>query len=115
VNELCPRKDTSFSRLRKWYDGYLLNGAHIYNKSVVDAITRNKIKSYWTGTETYEALKVYIDILTLLIHLGYLAFDEATEEAFTPNQEIMQKFIRSVKTRGWDGLIRARERSEGLL
>ncbi len=154
VTELCTRKGVSFSQLREWYDGYLLNGAHIYNpKSVVDAVTRNKIKSYWTGTETYEALKVYIDlnfdglkeavirmlgnarckidpstaqndmtsfktmddILTLLIHLGYLAFDETTEEAFIPNQEIMQEFIRSVKTGGWDGLIQALERSAGLL
>lgn len=52
-----------FSEIQKWYDGYLLNGSHIYNpKSVVDAVHRGKIKSYWTGTETYEALKVYIDM-----------------------------------------------------
>lgn len=47
----------------KWYDGYLLGGLSIYNpKSVVDALMWKKFKSYWTGTETYEALKAYIDM-----------------------------------------------------
>lgn len=33
----------------------------VYNpKSVVDAVRRGRVKSYWTGTETYEALKFYI-------------------------------------------------------
>ena len=27
----------------------------------MDALTWKKVKSYWTGTETYEALKVYIE------------------------------------------------------
>ena len=35
----------------------------IYNpKSVVDALTWRDFQSYWTGTETYEALKVYVDL-----------------------------------------------------
>ena len=28
------------------------------------------------------------DVLTLLLHLGYLSFDERTSEVFIPNQEI---------------------------
>lgn len=63
ARELCAQRKMDFSEIQKWYDGYLLNGSHIYNpKSVVDAVHRGKIKSYWTGTETYEALKVYIDM-----------------------------------------------------
>lgn len=61
------------------------------------------------------SFKTMDDLTLFLIHLGYLAFDETTEEAFIPNQETMQEFIRSVKTGGWDGLIQALERSEGLL
>ncbi len=151
---LCSKKNIDFLELQKWYDGYILNNLHIYNpKSVVDAIQRGKYKSYWTGTETYEALKSYIDlnfdglktavvemlsnvhcnidpftsqndmttfknkddVLTLLVHLGYLAFDEMTEEVFIPNQEIAQEFMRSIKVGGWDGLIQALSRSEELL
>ncbi len=47
-----------YGEMEKWYDGYLLGGLSIYNpKSVVDALMWKKFKSYWTGTETYEALK----------------------------------------------------------
>ena len=40
------------------------------------------------------------DVLTLLIHLGYLAYDEETKNVFIPNEEIRQAFsgaIRDVK------------------
>lgn len=96
------------------------------------------VRSYWTGSETYEALKVYIDlnfdglreaivgmlggmpcridpttfqndmttfktrddVLTLLIHLGYLAYDKDREETAIPNQEIAQEYLRAMKTGG---------------
>ena len=32
------------------------------------------------------------DVLTLLIHLGYLGYDSETKEAFIPNQEIVEEF-----------------------
>lgn len=47
--------------MKKWYDGYVVNGTSIYNpKSVVEAIMRGTFSNYWTKTETYEALKLYI-------------------------------------------------------
>ena len=60
-------------------------------------------------------LKTRDDVLTLLVHLGYLAFDEVRDEVFIPNQEIAQEFLRSIKTGGWDGVISALKRSEELL
>ncbi len=63
VVRLCEESDMDFREIERWYDGYLMNGVHIYNpKSVVDAVRRKKLRSYWTGTETYEALKVYIEL-----------------------------------------------------
>lgn len=154
VLALCLEKEIDFSKLQQWYDGYILNGIHIYNpKSVTDVIKRGNFKSYWTATETYEALKVYIDmnfdglkesvtamlgnchykidsstfqndmttlqskddVLTLLVHLGYLTYDETSEEVYIPNREIMQEFVRAVKVGGWDGLIQSLNRSEDLL
>lgn len=38
--------------------------------------------------------KVRDDVLTLLIHLGYLGYDMDAEEAFIPNKEIS----RNLKT-----------------
>jgi hypothetical protein len=121
VKELCGRYGMDFSETGNWYDGYrLLRFRHIYNpRSVVEAMRRHRCASYWTSTETYDALKTYIDmdfdglrtdivrmlggervkvntrsfqndmrnfrtkddVLTLLIHIGYLAYDADTEAA----------------------------------
>jgi len=53
-----------FHEVKRWYDGYVFkNSMHIYNpKSVADAIKYNEFVSYWTRTETYEALRIYIDL-----------------------------------------------------
>ena len=101
----------------------------------MESILRDKYSSYWTKTETYEALRNYIDmnfdglkdtvvdmlggekcevdtgsfqndmtsmksrddVLTLLIHLGYLAYDEDKRCVSIPNVEIREEFIRAIK------------------
>ena len=64
VSNLCLSSKLSFEDLRKWYDGYLLaSNHHIYSpKSVMDAIRYEHIGNYWTQSETYEALKIYIEM-----------------------------------------------------
>ncbi|MDO4337735.1 MAG: AAA family ATPase [Eubacteriales bacterium] len=37
------------------------------------------------------------DIFTLLVHLGYLAYDSNRKEVFIPNEEVRGEFIRAVK------------------
>ena len=37
------------------------------------------------------------DVLTLLVHLGYLAYDEESKQVFIPNKEIRREFVRVVK------------------
>lgn len=144
VRTQCDMHHINYEDVKNWYDGYLLGSTHIYNpKSVSDLLTWKEFQSYWTGTETYEALKLYInlnfdglkesilemlgnagchidpttfqndmttfvmkdDVLTLLVHLGYLTYDKKTEQVFIPNQEVAQEFLRAVKTGGWDRLM----------
>ena len=63
VKELCQNYEKSFTEMKRWYDGYNLNGISIYNpKSVVESVLRGQFNNYWTSTETYEALKVYIEM-----------------------------------------------------
>ena len=68
-----------------------------------------------TSRNDMVTFKTKDDILTLLVHLGYLAFDETKEEAFIPNLEISQEFMRAVKVGGWDGLMDAIDSSERLI
>ena len=61
VRELCERYDKSYEEEKYWYDGYNLRGIYVYNpRSVVMSMTGHDYDNYWTQTETFEALKVYI-------------------------------------------------------
>lgn len=55
------------------------------------------------------------DVLTVLIHLGYLAYDVDTEEVYVPNEEVRSAFVRAVKKNKWKKVIQAIEASDFLL
>jgi hypothetical protein len=71
VQDLCTRYNMPFEEAKAWYDGYMLiqpaagrdKIMSMYNpNSVVRAMFRKQFAPYWNNTETYEALKVYIEI-----------------------------------------------------
>ncbi|MCD7745667.1 MAG: AAA family ATPase [Lachnospiraceae bacterium] len=41
------------------------------------------------------------DVLTLLIHLGYLAYDQKKKEVYIPNQEVTEAFQSAIKGGKW--------------
>ncbi len=144
VHMLCEKYNRDFGVMQEWYDGYhMISEAFgqkkefsIYSpNSVIEAIRRGKYTGYWSQTETYEALKKYIqmnqdglkdaivnmlsgnaipvntrhfqndmntfasrdDILTLLIHIGYLAYHQNDMTVTIPNKEVEQEFIASIE------------------
>lgn len=137
VEKLCQTYDMDFEEAKRWYDGYRFKQIeHVYNpKSIIDAMTEKEFHSYWVNTETYEALKMYIemnydglkddvinmlgsgtcklnprrfqndmtsfeskdDVFTLLVHLGYLAYDEEKQEISIPNMEVAQEFRNAIE------------------
>lgn len=54
------------------------------------------------------------DVLTLLIHLGYLAY-QPTRGAFIPNEEIRQEFLIATRKKKWNELLEFQMQSEKLL
>lgn len=63
VQSLCVSYGMPYDRMKQWYDGYDLKGVQIYNpRSVVMSLLGHDFDSYWTKTETYEALKKYIQM-----------------------------------------------------
>ena len=154
VKFLCKKYNKPFEQMKRWYDGYCLDGISIYNpKSVVESILRDNFGNYWTSTETYEALKVYIemnfdglkdtiiellagqkavidtttftndmvtfntkdDVLTLLIHLGYLTYNSNTKEVSIPNYEISEQFASTIRVMGWSEVANSIKNSDELL
>lgn len=51
----------------------------------------------FTGEDDMTTFKTRDDVLTLLVHLGYLTYDERDSEVSIPNEEIAQEFVRAVK------------------
>lgn len=54
------------------------------------------------------------DVLTVLIHLGYLSYDEDECECYIPNKEVRMEMINAVKSRQWK-VAKALEESKKLL
>lgn len=162
VRSLCQEYQMSFEEAQAWYDGYRLHThtkegtvCHsIYSpKSVVEAMLRHKFGTYWNQTETYEALKVYIqmdmdglkdavvrmlagesvhihtgtfendmttfatkdDVLTLLVHLGYLTYDSIQETVSIPNKEVSLEYMNAIRTMDWHEVVHSVEASRKLL
>ncbi len=154
VKLLSEEYNMPFDETKRWYDGYNLKGVSIYNpRSVVMSMTGHDYDNYWTSTETYEALKIYIemnfdglkdtiiellaggkvvidtttftndmvtfvtkdDVLTLLIHLGYLTYDFYTKEVSIPNYEISEQFASTIKVIGWSEVADSLKQSDELL
>ena len=154
VENLLRGSSLSFSEVQKWYDGYRLNGAHIYNPlSVREAIRRKRVDNYWNQTESFEALRMYIDmdyeglhsdlsqmymnisvpldpsafqndltsiqsksdVLTLLVHLGYLSYDRDTGMVSIPNQELHAQFKTALTNSRSKKLIQLIQKSQEVL
>lgn len=55
------------------------------------------------------------DVLTLLVHLGYLAYDASSECVFIPNQEVKEEFLRAIKNTDSPELVQVVQQSEQIL
>ena len=170
VQALCRTYNSDFEKVKRWYDGYLLEEYQVYNpKAVVEVMTWNKYQSYWSETGTYESIVPMInmnfdglktamiellaggsvkvvqvwgkfevrsgsvkvdtstfqndminfsdkdDVLTYLIHLGYLGYDQQQETAFVPNEEIRLELTKAVKRKKWNEWISFQRESDALL
>ena len=55
------------------------------------------------------------EVLTYMIHLGYLGYDQYTKTAFIPNEEIRQELTMAVETQPWNEMLLFQQESERLL
>ena len=80
--------------IRKDYDGLkdavalLMDGGRL----TIDTSTYQNDMTTFSGRD---------DVLSLLIHLGYLGYDDERGEVFIPNREILDEFKTSTKGREW--------------
>ena len=55
------------------------------------------------------------DVLTYLIHLGYLAYDQNRKTSFVPNEEIRQELVEAVESTHWNEFLTFQQESSDLL
>lgn len=154
VKALCEKYDRDYEKVKRWYDGYVLEDYQIYNpRAVVNVMLKGKYKSYWSETGSYEVILPLInknfdglktsiiemlsgnsvrvntrlfqndavsftnkdDVLTYLIHLGYLGFDQKTQSAFVPNEELRLELSDAVESTKWNEFLEFQQESEELL
>lgn len=151
VESLCCQYGMDMGETKAWYDGYTFgNETHIYSpRSVVSCMLSKSYDNFWNQTETFEALRVYIDmnfdglkddivsmmsgrkvpvntgsfsndmttfhikddVLTLLIHLGYLGYDFDEQRVYIPNNEILNEYDNAIRTSDWGGVTEALKNS----
>ena len=71
-----------------------------------------KVRGYQNDMTSFKSKD---DVLTVLIHLGYLAFDSEKSEAYIPNKEVRMCFEDTLDATGWDELVETLDNSERLL
>ena len=154
VRELCKEYDMDFESTKVWYNGYLIDGVHMYNpNSVSMAMDRHKFDSYWKNTSSFASINTFItmnyaglkddimtmlaggkvrvntnsfqndfstvaskdDVLTALIHLGYLGYDAERKTAYIPNYEVATAFEAALQIGEWKDIAKIISRCDELL
>ena len=154
VKVLCDKYDMDFEAVKEWYNGYLINGLHMYNpNSVYESMIDHRLDSYWKNTSAFATINTYItrnyhglkedvitmlsggkvkvdvdtfqndlsiieskdEVLTALIHLGYLGYNEKRKSAYIPNFEVAKAYQSALKKTGWSKVETSIARCEDLL
>ena len=55
------------------------------------------------------------DVLTLLVHLGYLSYRRSDKTVCIPNKEVSQEYVNAISTMDWNEVMRAIQASKKLL
>ena len=136
VKGLCEKYDMDFETTKAWYNGYLIDGMHMYNpNSVSQAMINQDFDSYWRNTSSFETINTFItrnfdglkynildmlsgnkfgvdvgtfqndlsvleskdEVITALIHLGYLGYDADRKSAYIPNYEVASAYQLALK------------------
>ena len=94
VGDLCKEHDMDFDTTKAWYNGYLIDGKHMYNpNSVVQAMVDQDFDSFWRNTSSFASINTFItlnyeglkdDILKMLaggkVRVNTLAFQNDLSE-----------------------------------
>ncbi len=84
--------------------------------AIIEMISGDMVKID-TGTFQNDAVNFSNrdDVITFLIHLGYLAYDEKKQCAYIPNEEVRQELLKATRQKKWKEFIEFERKSDSLL
>ena len=83
---------------------------------IIKMLAGGRCKVKTTGFQNdMSIIKDKYDVLTVLIHLGYLSYDWHKKECYIPNLEVTGEMENAVRSNNWENVVGALERSEQLL
>lgn len=63
VKDLCDKYDMNFESVKEWYNGYFVDGKHMYNpNSVYQCMVDHGYHSYWKNTSAFSTINDYITL-----------------------------------------------------
>ena len=84
--------------------------------AIIEMLSGSEVK---VNTATFKNDTINIkskdDVLTYMIHLGYLGYNQKLKTAFVPNEEIRQELTTAVESKPWNELLKFQQDSENLL
>ena len=108
VKNLCDKYHADYDMMKSWYDGL--------KNSIVKMLAGEQViinpERFQNDMTTFTSKD---DVLTLLVHLGYLAFDREKSAVFIPNAEIRGEFHNAIMGEHWKDVIEALEQSDRIL
>jgi len=113
-------------------DNYLINSETFYDLSLYINLDLNKLKEdiivlmkdirnnkLEVNIRKYQNIiknfKYKDEALTMLIHLGYLAYDSKIKSVYIPNKEVLMEFKLYTKEKNWNKIVRLMNISKDLL
>ena len=141
VSVLCEKYEMNFEDAKTWYDGYQLiahrqTGDEYYSMYSPKSVVKIYIQMDMDGLKDFvvrmlagESVPIHIgtfsndmttfatkdDVLTLLVHLGYLTYDSMDGTVSIPNKEVSQEYVNAISTMNWHGVAESVESSRKLL
>ena len=84
--------------------------------AVIEMLSGAEVKvNISTFQNDTEDIKSRDDVLTYMIHLGYLGYNETRKTAFVPNEEIRQELTTAVESKLWNEMLQFQQDSMKLL
>ena len=84
--------------------------------TIIELLAGGKVKiDTTTFTNDMVTFQSADDVLTLLVHLGYLTYDFTTKEVSIPNNEIAEQFASTIRNMDWSEVTQLLKRSDDLL